>query len=221
MIAVAIDGPAGSGKSSVADIVAKRLGYLHIDTGALYRAVAYYALKKGINFEDEDEVAESLHNVKIEIVSANGTQKTVLNGKVLGEELRMSDVSKAASKVAGYGEVRDFLLKTQRECAEKNNVVMDGRDIGTVILPNADVKIFLTASAEERAKRRFLQNASQDQKDSYEDILEMINKRDKDDMNRAISPLKMAEDAVLVDTSNFNFDQTVERVIEIIKGKVS
>ena len=220
LIAIAIDGPAGSGKSSIADVVAKKFGYLHIDTGALYRAVAYYFLRNKINYEDEEKVGECLRKIKIDILSDKGIQKTVLNGKILGEELRTIEVSKAAAKVAGYNSVRNFLLKIQRECAESNNVVMDGRDIGTVILPNADVKIFLTASSEERAERRLRQNVKLGRQDSYEEILKVINKRDEEDINRAISPLKKAEDAVLIDSTEYSFMRTVEKITEVIKEKI-
>lgn len=219
MISIAIDGPASSGKSTVAKIIAKKLGYVHIDTGALYRAIAYFIHENNIDFKNESAVKECLKGIALEMKEKKGVQRTVLNGKILGDEIRNLEVTKISSKIASYACVRDFLLNIQRDFAKTHNVIMDGRDIGTVVLPNATVKIFFTASAEERAKRRFNQVGS-NSGTSYEEILEAINKRDYEDTHREIAPLKRAKDSIYFDNSEYTLEQSVEKIMKIIWERI-
>ena len=219
MISVAIDGPASSGKSTVAEIIAKRLGYIHIDTGALYRAIAYYIFENNIDFENELLVEDCLKGIILGIKDEKGVQQTVLNGRILGDEIRELEVTKISSKIASYACVRDFLLSIQRDFAKTHDVIMDGRDIGTVVLPDATVKIFFTASAEERARRRFNQIGS-NSGTSYEEILKAVNKRDYDDTHREIAPLKRAKDAIYFDNSGYTLEQSVEEIMKIIGERI-
>lgn len=220
MISVAIDGPVGAGKSSVARESAKRLGFIYADTGALYRGVALYITRKGLLDTDPDyreKVQTMLPEITVEPKLINGEQKIFLCGEDVSEEIRKPEISMAASSVSPIPAVRDFLLELQRSIAKKNNVLMDGRDIGTVVLPSAQVKIFITASPEIRAKRRFLELVQKGVDTTLEQVLNDLNRRDYQDSHRAVAPLKMAEDAVLLDTSELDFEQTVQRVTELVK----
>lgn len=220
MISVAIDGPAGSGKSTISKIIAQKLGFVHLDTGALYRAIAYFIDTNNVNFNNENDVKKCLKSVDLKIEKSGAEQKILLGGKVLSSELRSLNITKVSSKIASYRCVRDYLLNFQREFAEKQDVVMDGRDIGTVVLPNASVKIFITASPEVRAGRRLEQMSKVGEKPDYNEILDAIKKRDYEDTHRVIAPLKKADDAAVIDNSNMNLNQTVESVLSIIKERV-
>lgn len=221
MISVAIDGPVGAGKSSVARESAKRLGFIYADTGALYRGVALYTLRKGLNENDaeyKEKVENMLPEITVEPKLINGEQRIFLCGEDVSEEIRKPEISMAASSVSPIPAVREFLLDLQRDIAKKNNVLMDGRDIGTVVLPSAQVKIFITASPEIRAKRRFKELIEKGVDTTLEQVLNDLNRRDYQDSHRAVSPLKMAEDAVLLDTSELNFEQSVRKVTELAKA---
>lgn len=223
MISVAIDGPVGAGKSTVARESAKRLGFIYADTGALYRGVALYTVRKGLNESDADykeKAAALLNEITIEPRLIDGEQKLFLCGEDVSEEIRLPEISMAASTVSSIPEVRSFLLELQRDIARKNNVLMDGRDIGTVVLPSAQVKIFITASPEIRAKRRFQELVQKDVETTFEQVLGDLNRRDYQDSHRAVAPLKMAEDAVLLDTSELDFEQSVQKVIELVQSKI-
>lgn len=221
-IAVAIDGPAGAGKSSVAKAVSKKLSYIYADTGALYRAVGLYMVNKGIDTKDADAVAKTVSedNIEINIAFFEDGQHVILNGEDVSGKIRTPEISMAASNVSAVPAVRQFLFDLQRDLAKKNNIIMDGRDIGTVVLPNAQVKIFLTASAEERANRRCKELTEKGMEVNYNEILEDIKKRDDQDMNRPIAPLKAADDAVIIDSSDMNFEEVVEALIKTIKEKI-
>ncbi len=221
MIAVAIDGPTGAGKSSVSKAVAKKLGFIHVDTGALYRAVAYKSIKNNLKIFDEYSVNNFLKELKIDLTFEDNTQKVWVNGEDVTGEIRTEEVSMMASNVSKIPSVRAFLLDLQRNIAKKNNVIMDGRDIATVILPNADVKIFFTASPEKRAERRYNELLAKNQKVEYNTILDDVIKRDKQDSERDIAPLKPAEDSIILDTSDFTFDESVQAVVNLIKEKIS
>lgn len=220
VMAVAIDGPVGAGKSSIARAAAKKLGFVYVDTGALYRAVGLYCSRKGADLSSHEAVAALLPEIHPEIRLIDGTQHVFLNGEDVSVEIRLPEISMAASAVSSVPEVRAALLDMQRDIAEKNNVLMDGRDIGTVVLPNAQVKIFLTASPEIRAKRRYDELCAKGVSTSFEDVLNDLNKRDYDDSHRAVAPLKQADDAVLADTSELDFEQSCELVCNIIKEKL-
>lgn len=220
VMAVAIDGPVGAGKSSIARAAAKKLGFVYVDTGALYRAVGLYCSRKGADLSSHEGVAALLPEIHPEIRLIDGTQHVFLNGEDVSVEIRLPEISMAASAVSSVPEVRAALLDMQRDIAEKNNVLMDGRDIGTVVLPNAQVKIFLTASPEIRAKRRYDELCAKGVSTSFEDVLNDLNKRDYDDSHRAVAPLKQADDAVLADTSELDFEQSCELVCNIIKEKL-
>ena len=215
MISVAIDGPVGAGKSSVARESAKRLGFIYADTGALYRGVALYTVRKGLN---ENDAEYMLPEITVEPKLINGEQRIFLCGEDVSEEIRKPEISMAASSVSSIPAVREFLLDLQRDIAKKNNVLMDGRDIGTVVLPSAQVKIFITASPEIRAKRRFKELIEKGVDTTLEQVLNDLNRRDYQDSHRAVSPLKMAEDAVLLDTSELDFEQSVRKVTELAKA---
>lgn len=220
MVSVAIDGPAGSGKSTISKIIAQKLGFVHLDTGALYRAIAYFIDKNNADFNNENEVKKCLKSANLKVEKSDAEQKILLSGKVLSSELRSLNITKISSKIASYRCVRDYLLNFQRDFAEKQNVVMDGRDIGTVVLPNASVKIFITASPEVRARRRLEQMLKSGENPDYNEILDAIKKRDYEDAHRKIAPLKKADDATLLDNSNMNLNQTVESVLSIIKERI-
>jgi cytidylate kinase len=216
MISIAIDGPAGAGKSTIAKLAAKELSFIYVDTGALYRAVGWYALSCGKDPADVGQVVPLLKEISVELKFVEGEQRVFLNGKDVSTEIRLPEVSMAASRVSAIPEVRDFLFFLQRELAEKNNVLMDGRDIGTVVLPNAQIKIFLTASAESRADRRMKQLAEAGNHVDYNTLLAEIKERDYNDSHRAIAPLKQAEDAKLIDTTEFTLEQSVKLVLDYI-----
>ena len=218
-IAVAIDGPVGAGKSSIARSAAQRLGYIYCDTGALYRAVGLYCHRNGVDVKNAEGVAAQLDKIKPEIQLIDGVQHVFLNGEDVSEEIRLPEISMAASAVSAVPAVRAALLDLQRDIAAQNSAIMDGRDIGTVVLPNADVKIFLTAKPEIRAKRRYDELTAKGRDVKFDDVLRELNERDYADMHRETAPLKQAEDAVLADTSELDFEQSVELVCGIIRNK--
>ena len=207
-VSVAIDGPSGAGKSSLAKRLAADLGYVYVDTGAMYRSIGLYATRQGADLHDADAVAALLPGIRLDIRLLDGTQHIYLNGEDVSEAIRAEAIGMAASAVSAHPPVRAFLLDTQRGLAANQNVLMDGRDIGTVVLPQATVKIFLTASAEARAQRRCLELQQKGQPADYATVLEDIRRRDYQDTHREIAPLKQAQDAILVDTSDIDFDQS-------------
>lgn len=216
MYNIAIDGPAGAGKSTIAKIVAKELGFIYVDTGAMYRTLALACLREGIDQSDEEKVVKKCNEVEVSLGYENGTQKVFLNGEDVSEDIRKEEVGNMTSAIAVYPEVREILVALQKEFASKNNVVMDGRDIGTVVLPNADLKVYLTASVETRAKRRYDELVEKGIDCDLKEIEKDIADRDYRDMNREVSPLKQADDAKLVDSS----DMSIDEVVETIKGLV-
>ncbi len=221
MINVAIDGPSGAGKSSIARIASERLGFLYIDTGAIFRSLAYKALGLGINIsQDESALRTMLADTELEIRLIDSEQHMILDGKDITSYIRTPEVSKAASDIAVIAFVREWILTLERRLASENNCIMDGRDIATHVLPNADVKIFLTASPEARAKRRLLELEAKGMDVSFEDVLAEMKYRDKQDSEREIAPLKKADDAVLADTTENSFEESVELVLDIIKRKI-
>ena len=213
-INIAIDGPAGAGKSSTAKLVAKKLGYIYVDTGALYRTVGLYSIRRGIDTKDAEKVIATLPDIKVELKFVDGAQHVFLNGEDVSEDIRTPEASMGASNVSAIPKVREFLFDLQRSIAAENNCIMDGRDIGTVVLPDADLKVFLTASAEERANRRFLE--VRDSNITYEKVLEEIKQRDYNDMHRDISPLRQADDAVLLDTTGMTIDEVKNKLKAMI-----
>ncbi len=221
MVSIAIDGPAGAGKSTIAKTVSKQLSYIYVDTGALYRSIALNVISNNIDILNETQVENLLEDTKIEIKFIDSEQKVFLNGKDVSDKIRTSEVSMMASKVSALPVVRAFLLDLQRNIAKENNVIMDGRDIGTVVLPDAQVKIFLTASPECRAKRRYNDYLAMNKEEDYNKILQDIIERDYNDSHRKIAPLKPAEDSVTIDTSDDTLEQSVERIIEIVKQKIN
>ena len=219
---IAIDGPAGAGKSTIAKALAKELGYHYVDTGAIYRTVAYFLDLWGVSPKDVDAVERYIDELTIKIeYDETGKQHMIMNGMDVTDDIRTQDISQKASLVSAHKVVRDMLLDMQRNVAKEHNVIMDGRDIGTVVLPNADVKIFLTASAEVRAKRRTDELLAKGQQADYAQTLKDIQQRDYQDTHRPIAPLKQAEDAVLLDTSDMNIPQVVEAMQKIIREKIS
>ena len=219
MINVAIDGPAGAGKSTIARAASKRLGFIYVDTGALYRAVALNAARNGV-LNDNDGLVKMLESTEVSLkFDENGNQCVILNGEDVSSQIRTPEVSMGASKVSSVPEVRAFLLELQRSIAAKNDVIMDGRDIGSVVLPNARVKIFLTASSEKRAERRYKELIEKGESVMYEDVLADVNQRDYQDSHRAIAPMKPCADSVIADTSDLTLDESIELVIKIIKGE--
>jgi cytidylate kinase len=217
---IAIDGPAGSGKGTITKIVAKKLGFINIDTGAMFRCVALEMLRNNVGLDDEESIKEILNNIDIELKNENDNQKILLDGENVSLKIRTEEVSKFASSVSTIPIVRENLLNLQRKIAEGKNVIMEGRDIGTVVFPNADVKIYLDASAEERAKRRYKQNEANGLESDYNQILNEIKVRDERDSTRAIAPLKKADDAILVDSTNMSIEQVVEKILEIANEKL-
>lgn len=220
MISVAIDGPAGAGKSTISRTVSKELGYIYVDTGALYRTVALNFIADGSTPENIKNVDSVLANTAVSIEFKDGEQRMILDGRDVTDLIRTPEVSMMASAVSAVPQVRAFLLDTQRRLASENNVLMDGRDIGTVVLPNATVKIFLTASPEDRAKRRYDEFVAKGVSVSFDDVLADIIKRDHNDSTRAIAPLRPAEDSVLLDTSGNTFLQSVAQIKNIIEEKL-
>ena len=218
---IAIDGPAGAGKSTVAKKVAKELSFVYVDTGAMYRAMALYLLRKGVNREDPDEIGEACQNAEISIEYQNGEQIVLLDGENVNDYLRTEEVSGMASVSSAVPRVRAKLLDLQRKLARTMSVVMDGRDIGTTILPDADVKIYLTASSLTRARRRYLEYQERGEDCNLAEIQKTIEERDHRDMTREVSPLCQAKDAVLVDSSELTIDETVEKILSVYHTKVS
>lgn len=219
MINVAIDGPAGAGKSTIAKAAAKELGFIYVDTGALYRAVAYNAVKTGA-IDDEQKIINMLDSTKVELKYVNGVQAVYLNGEDVSAFIRTPEISMGASKVSAIPQVRAFLLNLQREIASKNNVIMDGRDIATVVLPNADVKIFLFASPECRAERRYKELIEKGEEVSFDDVLKDVNQRDYQDSHREIAPLKPSDDSIMADTSELTLQESINLIVNIIKEKI-
>ena len=219
MINVAIDGPAGAGKSTVAKAAAKKLEYIYVDTGALYRTIALNAVRNGV-IDDTDKIIKMLDNTKVELKYIDGVQAVYLNGEDVSAFIRTPEISMGASKVSAIPKVREFLLDLQRDIAKNNNVIMDGRDIATVVLPNADVKIFLFASPECRAKRRYDELIEKGESVMYEDVLADVNQRDYQDSHREIAPLKPSEDSVMCDTSELNLEESINEVIRIVKENI-
>ncbi len=219
MFQIAIDGPSGAGKSSVAKAIAARLGIVYVDTGALYRTVGYFARSRGVARTDAAGVVALLPEISIEVRYENGAQHVYLNGEDLGERIREPEISMYASAVSAVPEVRAFLLDTQRDIAAKNSVIMDGRDIGTVILPNAEVQVFLTASNEARARRRTKELLEKGIEARYEDVLREMIERDENDRNRTVAPAVAAPDAVQLDNSELSVAETVDAVIAIARQK--
>ncbi len=220
MISIAIDGPGGAGKSSLARRLALELGYIYVDTGALYRAIGLYALRQNKDTKKEQEVAPLLPGIRLELKYVDGTQVVLLNGEDVSEAIRAEQVSMAASNVGAHPAVRAFLLDTQRSLARTNNVLMDGRDIGTAVLPDATLKIFLTAPAEVRAARRLAQLQEKGRQATLQEVLDDIIKRDWQDTHRAIAPLAQAPDAVLVDTGDLDFEESYQTLLALIRQKV-
>ena len=219
MIRIAIDGPGGAGKSSVAKAVSKALGIIYVDTGALYRNIGLYMIEAGVDTKNSDEVIKNLTNITLELKFENGKQVILLNGVDRGDDIRVPRASMAASEVSAIKEVRDYLLEMQRNTARKNSVVMDGRDIGTVILPDAEVKIFLTASPKARAERRYKELKSKGKDVNFNDVYREMVERDKNDSTRSVAPCKKAKDAILLDNSNLTEVETVEKILKIVKKK--
>lgn len=217
-IAVAIDGPSGAGKSTIARAAAGHLGFVYVDTGAMYRTIGLAVCRAGVPLGETARIQPVLDSgIQVSLKYENGVQHVLLDGEDVSDQIRTPEMSKYASFVSAVPAVRAFLLQTQREMAQTNNVIMDGRDIGTVILPNAQVKIFLTASAEARAKRRFIELREKDPTITLEAVLANMKQRDHDDETRAAAPLKQAEDAVLVDTSELTLEQSIEAVEAVIR----
>ena len=218
MNSIAIDGPAGAGKSSIAKALSKRLGYIYIDTGAMYRAVARFFLENNVADGTDSRIESLLDKLEISIKYEDGAQKVILNGEDVTGKLRLEEIGKLASKFSAIGSVREKLVAIQRKLAQKENVVMDGRDIGTVVLPNADLKIYLSASSKVRAKRRYLELLEKGHTDlDINEIEDEIIKRDEADMNREISPLKQADDAYYLDSSDMTLEEVVSKILSMVK----
>lgn len=216
-INVAIDGPAGAGKSTIAKIAAKKMGFIYVDTGAMYRAMTLACIRKGLTAEDRDEVVKTCNELSVSLEYENGEQKVMLNGENVNAFIRTEEVSQMTSAVSAFPEVRAKLLETQRDIARKENVIMDGRDIGSNILPNAEVKIYLTASVHTRAKRRFLEQKEKGFEGTIEDIEKEIEERDYRDSHRECAPLTVAEGAKIIDSSDMNIEEVVEAIINLIE----
>lgn len=220
-INIAIDGPAGAGKSSIAKLVSKELGYIYVDTGALYRTVGLYSIRKGIDTKDAEAVTATLKDIEVKLGFVDGAQHVFLNGEDVSDAIRTPEASMGASNVSAIPAVRTFLFDLQRDIAKNNNCIMDGRDIGTVVLPDAQIKLFLTASPEARAERRYKELIEKGEKVEFQDVLDDINKRDYQDSHREIAPLKQAEDATLVDNSGCNLEEGTALVLGIIREKLA
>ncbi len=220
IVNVAIDGPAGAGKSTISRRVAKELGFIYVDTGALYRTVGLNVLRLSLDMNNADDVISTLDSVKVSLRFINGEQRVFLYDEDVSEAIRTPEASMAASAVSAVPAVRDFLFSLQQDIAAASNCIMDGRDIGTVVLPNAQVKIFLTASAEKRAERRHKELLEKGMNEKYEDVLADIIQRDYNDSHREIAPLKQADDAILVDTSDLDLEQSYEAVLNAIKERL-
>ena len=220
MISVAIDGPAGAGKSTIARAVAGKLGFIYVDTGALYRAVGLYGLRKGADTTSAEQMLPLLEEIKVEMIYVEGEQRVLLNGEDVSEAIRLGEASMAASNVSAIQGVRDFLFDLQKDMARRHNVVMDGRDIGTVVLPEAQVKIFLTATPEERATRRYNELLGKGQQVDFDQLLAEVKQRDYNDSHRAAAPLKQADDAVLVDTTGLAKEESIQKIFDLVQAKL-
>ena len=216
---IALDGPAGAGKSSVAQALAEKLGFLYLDTGAMYRACGLYACLKEADIQNEEAVTQLLPQVHIDVKYVNGSQCVFLNGEDVSGKIRTQEIGQAASAVSRYQAVRAYLVSLQREIAGSNDVIMDGRDIGTRVLPDAELKVFLTASAEERARRRILQLREKGVEADYNEVLEEIRQRDLQDSTRKIDPLRPAEDAVMLDSSNLTLGEVVDTILRLAEKR--
>lgn len=219
-ISIAVDGPSGAGKSTISKKVANDLGFIYVDTGALYRAIGYNAIKNGVDLKSDESIADSLKNIKVSFECNPSGQRVILNGEDVSDLIRTPDVSMAASRVSAVLKVREYLFGMQQKIAQENNIIMDGRDIGTVVLPNATLKIFLTADVKDRANRRYLENIEKGIECDFDEILESMKKRDYDDMNRKIAPLKKADDAIEVDTTGNKLEESVKLLSDIIKTEL-
>lgn len=221
-ISVAIDGPSGGGKSTLAKSIAAKLNYLYVDTGAIYRTIGYHVYTKGIDPKEETAVSAELPAIQVKLTyGEDGLQHMLLNGQDVTREIRLPEISMYASAVSAHPTVRAYLLEMQRQLARTNNVIMDGRDIGTVVLPDAEVKVFLTASAEERARRRCLELEQRGTPEPFEKVLSEIQERDWNDSHRATAPLRQAEDAVLLDTTELDFQQSEGALLQIIQERTA
>ena len=219
-INVAIDGPSGAGKSTIARAAARDLGLLYVDTGAIYRSIGYYLLRHGVDPRDKDRVLPLLPGIRVELrYEEDGLQHMILNGQDVTAEIRFPEVSAYASDVSAHAEVRSYLLEMQQDLARRHSVIMDGRDIGTVVLPDADVKIFLSASPEVRAKRRLLELQAQNRAATFDEVLRDIKERDYRDSHRKTAPLRRADDAVLLDTSELSLQESVDAILNLIRKK--
>ena len=217
MYNIAIDGPAGAGKSTIAKMAAKKLDFIYVDTGAMYRAMALYFLRREIDAKDEKKIAEACEHINVTIAYQEGEQQVLLNGENVNAFIRTEEVSMMTSNTSKYPAVREKLLYLQRELAAANNVIMDGRDIGTCVLPDAELKIYLTASASERAKRRYLEQKERGVESDLAQIERDIIARDEQDMNREIAPLKQAEDAIFLDTSDMTIEEVVTKIVSLVQ----
>ena len=219
--AVAVDGPSGAGKSTLAKAAAERLGILYVDTGAIYRTIGLYVQRRGIDPQDTSAVLAALPDIHIAMEhDGDGLQRMLLNGEDVSADIRLPEISMYASTVSAIQGVRDFLMEMQRSLAREHSVIMDGRDIGTVVLPQATIKIYLTAAPEERARRRWLEQQQKGIKESYEDVLAAVIKRDYDDSHRAAAPLRQAEDAWLCDSTHLDFEGTVQAMLTYIRQRI-
>ena len=216
---IGIDGPVGAGKSTVADVVAARLGILHLDTGAMYRALGLTALRRGIDVQDEEKIVELCKSLPVSVSHEADGQHTFVEGEDVTGLIRTPEVSMAASTVSRYAEVRKEMVRVQQRLAAETDMLLDGRDICTTVLPNATAKIYLTADAEERARRRWLELQAKGMPDTFEEVLQAVKDRDHQDMNRPVEPLRQAEDAVLVDSTHLTFDEVVEKILSIVEEK--
>ena len=216
---IAMDGPVGAGKSTIADAVAERLGILHLDTGAMYRALGLAALRAGIDTQDEEKIVALCRKLKVSVSHETDGQHTFVEGEDVTGLIRTPEVSMAASTVSRYAEVRKEMVRIQQQLAAETDMLVDGRDICTTVLPNATAKIFLTAAPEERARRRWLEMKEKGQEEPFETVLEAVIRRDEQDMNRPVEPLRQAPDAELVDSTHLTFDETVEAIVRIAEAK--
>ena len=221
MINVALDGPGGAGKSTIARAVAAELGFIYVDTGALYRAVGLNALRHGIDTRNIDGIIKMLDETDVSLKFINGEQRVMLGDEDVSTDIRLPEASMAVSNVSAIPAVRQFLFDLQRKIAAENNCLMDGRDIGTVVLPDADLKVFMTASPETRARRRYDELREKGENVRFEEVLDELNKRDYQDTHREIAPLKQADDAILLDTSDLSFDEVKEKLLTMIKEKAN
>ena len=216
---IAIDGPVGAGKSSVSDAVAKRLGILHLDTGAMYRALGLTAMRRGIEPWNEEEIVKLCRELKVSVRYEEDGQHTLVEGEDVTGMIRTPEVIMAASTVSKYADIRKEMVRIQQQLASETDMLVDGRDICSTVLPNATAKIYLTAAPEERARRRYLEMKEKGQEEPFEKVLEAVRRRDEQDMNRAVEPLRQAPDAELVDSTSLTFDETVEAILRIVEAK--